>query len=124
MGNKIQNGIRIPSWINKNIQFQKSFLRGLFDTDGCIYLDKHKIKNKTYKHMGWVITSASPKFISDIINLLKNLGYSPTNRTSQKSVFLRKQNEIIKYFTTIGTNNKKHLNRYLKFKQGRVPKWS
>ena len=36
-----KSSLRIPSWIKKgNIDFQRKFLRGLFDTDGSVYLEK------------------------------------------------------------------------------------
>ena len=40
-GDKIKQQIQIPSWINSNDQFKLSVLRGLFDTVGSVYLDKH-----------------------------------------------------------------------------------
>lgn len=122
-GNKIQNHLSVPCWIFKQKSYQKAFIRGLFDTDGCIYLDVHKINKKLYKHCGLVITSYADKLIIDIIKIFKNLGFSPTHRLSQKSVYLRKQKEIIRYFLEIGTDNPKHYRRYKKFIGG-VPKWS
>lgn len=117
IGNKIESHITIPKWIMKNTAFQKAFARGLFDTDGCIYLDKHKTKKRTYLHMGWTITSYADTLIIDIIKMLRDLGFSPTHKITQKSVFLRKQHEIQRYFQEIGTSNPKHLNRYQKFTQ-------
>ena len=122
-GNKIKNNLAVPGWVMKNALYQKAFLRGLFDTDGCIYLDKHNIRDKLYKHMGWTITSYADKLVEGIIEILKNLGFNPTYRVSQRSVFLRRQPEIVRYFKEVGTHNPKHRNRYLKF-SGEVPKWS
>ena len=114
-GNKLKNNLTVPGWIIKKRTYQKAFLRGLFDTDGCIYLDKHKINKKRYNHLGWAVTSYAEKLRKDVMEILANLGYSPTNRDTQKSVYLRKQKEIAKYFREIGTNNSKHLTRYRKF---------
>ena len=123
LGNKIHNNISVPAWVMSKTKYQKAFLRGLFDTDGCIYLDKHVIKGKLYKHMGWTITSYAGKLIAGIIEILEGLGFNPTYRASQRSIYLRRQSEIKKYFTEIGTHNSKHLERYKKF-CGEVPKWS
>lgn len=123
IGNKIKNNLSVPSWILKNKEFQKAFIRGLFDTDGCIYLDKHLIKGKLYKNMGWTITSYSNQLRADVVNILKSLGYSPTCQPTQKSIFLRHQNEIKKYFLEIDSHNQKHVNRFKIF-QGEVPKRS
>ena len=121
IGNKIQNNLKKPRWIN-NQKYQKAFLRGLFDTDGCIYLDKHKVNGKIYKHLGWTITSYADRLVSDILAILRNLGFSPTHRATQKSIYLRRQEDIYHYFQKIDTSNPKHYNRYKKF-IGRVPKW-
>lgn len=123
IGNKIENNLTAPDWIKNKVIFQKAFIRGLFDTDGCVYLDIHRIKNKTYKHLGLTITSYADNLVLDIIDFLKNFGFTPTNRDTQKSVFLRRQKEIARYFKEIKTSNPKHYNRYIKF-IGEVPKWS
>lgn len=122
IGNKIKNKLRVPDWIKNNSSYKKAFIRGLFDTDGCVYLDRHKINNKIYKYLGWTITSYASNLILDVINILKECGFSPTNRLSQKSVYLRRQKEIVRYFNEIKTNNPKHYNRFIKF-NGEVPKW-
>lgn len=123
IGNKIKHGLSVPKWIKNNTTYQRAFIRGLFDTDGCIYLDKHKIGKRIYKHLGWTITSYADTLIKDIIIILQNNGFSPTHRSIQKSVYLRRQNEILRYFSKIGTSNPKHLERFQQF-SGRVPKWS
>lgn len=123
IGNKIKNNVSIPAWILQNVHYQKAFIRGLFDTDGCIYLDIHKVKNKVYRHLGWTITSASNKLIVDILSVLRNLDFSPTNQITQKSVYLRRKKDIERYFNEVGTSNPKHHKRYIKFIGG-VPKWS
>ena len=119
IGNKLKNGLNIPNWILKNKSFKKAFLRGLFDTDGCIYVDKHKIKGILYQNYGWVITSYSKELRSGVLKILEEIGFHPTNTEKQHSVYLRKKVDIKKYFEVIGTNNEKHLKRYNK---GRVPK--
>lgn len=122
IGNKIQNNLKKPCWINSQ-EYQKAFLRGLFDTDGCVYLDTHRVNGKTYKHLGWTITSYAGQLVVDILTTLRGLGFSPTHQTTQKSVYLRRQKEVDRYFKEVGTHNQKHYNRYVRF-IGRVPKWS
>lgn len=122
IGNKIENNLAVPSWVKRKDLYKKAFLRGLFDTDGCVYLDVHKIKNKIYKHLGLTITSYADNLILDVINLLESFGFTPTNQVTQKSVYLRRQKEIVRYFREIKTSNPKHYNRYIKF-IGEVPKW-
>lgn len=122
-GNKIANNLSAPGWIKNNKKYQKAFIRGLFDTDGCIYADRHLIKGRKYVNLGWTITSYSPQLRKDLIAILKDMRYAPTNRENQTSVFLRRHEEIKKYFSEIKSSNPKHLMRYQKF-IGEVPKWS
>lgn len=114
VGNKMKQNIKIPKWILKNKNWQASCIRGLFDTDGSIYLDKHKTKGKIYKNLGMVFTSHSGLLLRDIKTALINLDYSPTD-SSRNRVFLRRENEIRKYFKAIGTSNIKHKNRLNNF---------
>lgn len=123
MGNKIKKGLKVPPWISKKSQFKKHFIRGLFDTDGSVYVDRHTRKNKTYVHAGWTITSYADKLRQDIVHILEELGFSPTCRESQKSVYIRRQDDIRRYFKDIGSSNPKHIKRYREFVGG-VPKWS
>ena len=114
-GNKIKNNLSVPSWIVLDCAYEKAFLRGLFDTDGCIYLDKHTIRGKLYKNLGWTVTSYADKLRIGIIEILERLEFGPTYQESQKSVFLRRKKDIEKYFQDIGTHNDKHRDRFNRF---------
>lgn len=114
-GNKIKENFFIPDWIKDDRGYQKAFMRGLFDTDGCIYADKHLINGHKYISLGWAITSYSSRLRKDIAAILTGMGYAPTNRGAQTSVFLRRREEIKKYFKEVGSSNPKHLKRYRKF---------
>ena len=114
IGNKLQKGLKFPLWIKRDILYSKAFIRGLFDTDGCIYIDKHKYKNKIYSHLGWTFTSYDDKFLKEVKFSLEKLNFKPTGTIKQKSIYLRRKNDIIRYFEFIGTNNLKHKNRFLK----------
>lgn len=115
IGNKLEHGLLVPLWISRSRNYQKAFLRGLFDTDGCIYLDRHIIRGKQYKHMGWTITSYSKSLVEGVIGILHNMGFGPTYRVTQKSVFLRRTAEIVRYFSEIGSSNQKHIRRFQDF---------
>lgn len=115
IGNKIMGGLAVPTWIKGVPSYRRSFLRGLFDTDGCIYLDTHRVGGKRYRHLGWTITSYADILVKDIIEMLASFGFHPTHRSSQRSVFMRRRHEVERYFKYIGTNNPKHAKRHQKF---------
>ena len=120
-GNKIKNKIRIPGWIRKNREYSLSCVRGLFDTDGCVYIDKHIYKKKIYKNICLDFTSASPALINDVYYILTHEGLN--FKKYGKSIKLRKEDEIKKYIRIIGTHNPKHdkkFNIFFKDKPGEV----
>lgn len=127
-GNKIWNRLEVPGWVLSSPSYRKAFLRGVFDTDGCVYLDTHHRTAGTYRYLGWTITSYAGTFLAGLEKILLSFGFSPTHRESQKSVFLRRQDEIHRFFAEIGSSNQKNLRRYRTFcrlaKKGRVPKRS
>lgn len=46
IGNKLKQNLDIPEWIKGDKNFEISCVRGLVDTDGCIFNECHKIKGK------------------------------------------------------------------------------
>jgi hypothetical protein len=114
-GNKIHGDFRIPEWIMSSDLYIKAFIRGLFDTDGSIYIERKVIKEKIYRYIGMIITSASPQLRADIMIALQKLNLSPTNTATQQSVFLRKEKDIKSYFSNISSHNSKHSVRYSMF---------
>jgi len=68
-GGKIKQKIKIPNWIKENSSNCKSCLKGLFETDGCIYFDRG------YKMINFVNHSES--IINEVCELLDlmNINY-------------------------------------------------
>lgn len=115
IGNKIKQGIDIPDWIKSNKEFSKRCIRGIFDTDGCVYIDQHKMAGDKYFSINIAVTSASPKLLESIHKILFGEGYNPT-KSSYRSIRLRREQEAFRFFDEIGTNNAKHMNRLREFK--------
>ena len=71
-GSKLKQNVSIPNWIIKNKIYSKECLRGLFQTDGCMYKDR-----------GYIMvnyTTIIEKLVLDIENIIINLGYKPQTR--------------------------------------------
>ena len=111
IGGKVRQQTDVPSWIKKSKKFTKFCLRGLFDTDGCFYIDKHRYKEKIYYNCGINFTNRSLPILSYFKENIQQLGFHPTQKT-KFSVFLRKENEIKHYFQKIGSSNPKHLDKF------------
>ena len=113
-GNKITQEIDIPEWIRQDPSFSKSCLRGIFDTDGCVYLDRHRMRGKNYFSINLAITSASGKLLYSIYEILANESFSPTI-SSPRSIRIRKSKQVKDFFDKIGSNNPKHTRKFEEF---------
>ncbi len=109
-GNKIKKGITIPTWIQRNRIFSRAFVRGLFDTDGCVYTDTHYYKEKVYKSVGMAFSNRSLPLLHFFKSVLWKEKMFPTQK-SNFAVFLRRKADIEHYFKIIGTSNPKHTRR-------------
>jgi len=43
IGNKVKQLLDIPDWIKVNPEYSKVCLRGLIDTDGCVFRHNYKV---------------------------------------------------------------------------------
>ena len=109
-GNKVTSQLRTPLWIRSRWGYQLAFLRGLFDTDGCVYVDVHKINGRTYNNVGMAFTNRSLPLLADFKGYLERMGLHPTQKTKY-TVFLRRERDIQRYFAVVGSSNPKHLRK-------------
>jgi DNA-binding transcriptional regulator WhiA len=109
-GNKITLGVHIPDWIQEKPIYRKAFIRGLFDTDGCVYIDTHHVGQKTYESLGMAFANQSIPLLSFFKESLEFFGLHPTQKTKFR-VFLRRREDIRRYFDLIGSSNEKHLGK-------------
>lgn len=102
-----------PDWVWQNKRFQAAYLRGLMDTDGCVYHHKYKVNGKWYSFAKIAFTSYLAPLRETIFHILKNLNFSP--KLYGNRVYLYKRAEVDRYFKEIGTNNPRYLERYNRF---------
>lgn len=112
-GNKVKLQVGVPQWIKNDLNFSKACVRGLIDTDGCIFDERHKIKNKFYCYKRLNFSNRSVNLLEFVYNILGTFDLKPRSR---KNIYVQidSQTEIEKYFQIIGTSNPKHLKRYHK----------
>jgi intein/homing endonuclease len=108
--------VRIPDYVkyaSKKIKF--SFLRGIFDTDGCLRFDKNHTKRNYYPKIEF--SSASVDLITDLSLLLTTLDFQNYIWKCEKGAKLciSGQNMLHKWMKEIRPKNPKHLNKYDKF---------
>lgn len=109
-----KENIKIPEWIKKNKQFQKACLRGIFDTDGTLYIETKY--NKPYPRIQ--ISSISEPLIEDIYSILIDFEFKVSkwketfknkNWKPRYVIALRGYKQLQKWMKEIGSNNPKNL---------------
>ncbi|HEY9585344.1 MAG TPA: LAGLIDADG family homing endonuclease [Candidatus Paceibacterota bacterium] len=113
-GNKIANKINMPEWVLQSTMFRRAFTRGLFDTDGSVYVDTHRIRGRTYRNLCMVFSNKAEGLLWAFKRTVEELGLRPTQKTSFE-VFLRREKDIRRYFNEIGSSNPKHTRKVLRF---------
>ena len=93
-GDKIKNNVGIPDWVNKNISYAKACLRGLIDTDGCIY------KSKRDKQIYIKFTNFNKQLLKDFKNLTVLLGYNFA-RANKNNWCLYRKLEVVRFIKDI-----------------------
>lgn len=114
IGNKLKQGLDIPQWVKDDKEFYVACLRGIFDTDGCVYQEVHKRKSGVYRYTRLSFVSASPILRHAILMLLGDLGIRAKIR-GNRSVNIERFTDIEEYFRIVGSNNPKHIRRYVTF---------
>lgn len=119
-GNKIFQEINIPGWINSNRNYQRSFVRGLMDTDGCLYIHKHKIKGVEYRHICLCLTSYSQPLIQSVAKIFLDNGIMPHITDKGRRIYLYDKNLVIQYLKIFGSSNPRILNKFFEWRDGRA----
>ncbi|CAN5757256.1 hypothetical protein BH11PAT2_BH11PAT2_02400 [soil metagenome] len=110
-GNKIKQKIDIPLWIKKDKEFSRACLRGLIDTDGCIFTHTYSVNGKKYSYKKIDFTSASEPLRQSVYELLLAEGMHP-RYVKNSGVRLESKADVKNYFASISSSNPKHLKRY------------
>ena len=114
LGDKIRSGVSTPEWIFKE-KMLKYFVRGMFDTDGCIY--------RKYDNFAQIeLKLGSYPLISSLRRALTELNFNPTKIQEHFhskggaginwKIYLSRQSEVKRFFEEIQPKNEKHIRRF------------
>ncbi len=112
-GNKFKLQVDIPNWIKNNRAYSIACVRGLVDTDGCIFKHAYAVNNKMYAYKKLSFTSYSQPLRKSVHEIFKSLAIT-SRLYSYRDVRIDSQKDMQKYFKIIGSHNPKHLHRYYK----------
>lgn len=115
-GNKIIGKIDIPLWIKYNQQYLKYFLRGLIDTDGCIYIHKHKVKGIYYENIGLCFTNFSLILLDSVSRTLTEFKINHSVTENGRRIYLYSEESVKNYLDIFGSSNPRIYERYTVWK--------
>jgi len=102
LGNKMGQ-LNIPPIVYTKKKWIFSYIRGLFDTDGCFHIRRKKDALVS-------ITSADPRYLMEISEALISCGFNVSR--GQQKVMLYGRDSVSKFFRKIRPANSKHLKKY------------
>ena len=105
-GDKVKNQISVPNWIKNNKNYIISGLRGLFDTDGSVWI------NNRDKNLGLSFRSASRLLVEDFIYMCNKLGIKTGKVTESNTYHIRLKKRFKAFQTQIIA--KGHIIKFLK----------
>lgn len=117
-GNKKSS--RIPDLINSNTELIYPFLKGLFDTDGCLKFSKQGNEKNIYPRIQ--LCFRRTKFAYDVGEILKKISFNYGKWEEDRAnglVFyqISGNNNLEKWFTKIRPSNAVHITKYLFWKK-------
>jgi len=122
--------IDVPNSLRNNLKLEIAYLRGLFDTDGCIYFQKSYNKNaskwqKSVRHKPVILfVSMSRNLMDSISKILTKLEihfreekpYVPRySKTPLYRLRLEGKRNIKYFFEKVEPGNLKHINKFKKW---------
>lgn len=110
IGNKVVNQVDVPDWIKTNSEFSQKCVRGLVDTDGCVFINKYLVNSRWYQYKKLAFSNRSKPLLNFVYNTLTNIGLQPIHYQG-KQVRLCRYKQVEKYMMSIGSSNQ----RLLKF---------
>ena len=97
----------------------KYILRGIFETDGCLYFSKSKVTTNMPTYPRLEITTVSIKLANQIIKILKENGFSVQNHKNRTStvIYLSGTEMLQKWINEIGFSSNKNWSKYYLWKK-------
>ncbi len=110
-GNKIKQQVDIPDWIKQSRLYSIACVRGLVDTDGCVFNHCYRVNGKEYNYKKLAFRNHSRPLILSVFRILKDCGLN-LRMAQRNDLRLDRIKDVENYFKIIGSNNPKHLKRY------------
>ncbi len=86
-------------------------LRGMFDTDGCVFFDKRKVYKVPYLRI--CLTMKNPPILNQVVEQLAKLGVHG-HLSRGRDVHIISRDDIKKFLHVVGFSNPKHIHKVIK----------
>ncbi len=94
---------------NHSIEFQAAFLRGVFDTDGCVFFDNRKTYREPYMRVD--ITMYNKPILTQLHHMMENMGITSKVLENGKHIQVTAKKDVKKFFEKIGSSNERHITK-------------
>ena len=112
-GNKVKHQVDIPDWVWQRREYQIGCLRGLMDTDGCVYRHRYAVNGKTYAYTKLCFTSYSSSLLHSAKKMFESLDLHPTiHAYDGHRLYLHGSKAVKRYFEVVGTHNSRYQERF------------
>jgi len=112
---KIEQGARIPRWVFRNKSYLPACLRGLFDTDGCVYGFRRKPPATGSKAIISFEFGKGSFLAKDAQRALGRLGYLPRMKPHRNECRLAFNEDTVRFMREIKPANEKHWENFLRW---------
>lgn len=102
----------LPVWFSKGKRYKIGFLRGLFDSEGCIYRHNYSSNKKLYSYVKIAVTNYCGSILSVFQGFLKDIGINSTRYRNRVHIYSNA--DTIRFFSLVGSNNTKNKSRFKK----------
>lgn len=118
-GDKIRLQADVPNWVLEHEELMRGCIRGLIDTDGCIFFHRHTVGGIKYRNIGLMFTSLSAPLLHSVHRIFLALGID-AKHDKRNHVVVYNRGGVTKYMQEVGSHNKKHIVRFRSYKQSKV----
>lgn len=101
--------VSIPKIFLSDCELTSSCVRGVFDTDGCVFYDMRKIYKQPYIRI--CLHMKNRKLLKQIRNILNSKGINAKLNSQGYNLSINGEQEVNKFLRNIGFSNKRHKDR-------------
>ena len=105
----------VPSWITSVDAYRLACLRGLMDTDGCVYQHRYAVHGKTYAYPKLCFAGSIPSLCRFVEESFHQLGLRPYTHPNGQRIYVTSVDAVHRYFDVVSTHNPRYQERFRQF---------